>query len=217
MIEELFPGTGNSCAEIGEGFAVASREIDESMLRPGGFVSGPTQFGLADAALWYMVFAAAAPCSAAFVQCSTRISSRNSAFGHRSTSPAAYTPGTTAPSDPSALRVSSHTTPSRSCNPLSPSHAVAGTTPMPTTTMSASISSPPSSNTPSSWSRSTCTPHRTTTPRASCIAAMTEPISSPSPRTSGAGPPSSTVTSLPSCLAVAATSSPMKPAPITTT
>lgn len=58
MIEELFPGTGNSCAEIGEGFAVASRPVDATMLRPGGFVSGPTQFGLADAALWYMVFAA---------------------------------------------------------------------------------------------------------------------------------------------------------------
>ena len=58
MIDELFPGTGNSCAELGEGFAVASRLIDETSLRPGGFVSGPTQFGLADAALWYMVFAA---------------------------------------------------------------------------------------------------------------------------------------------------------------
>ena len=58
MIDELFPGTGNTCAEIGEGFAVASRLVDETSLRPGGFVSGPTQFGLADAALWYMVFAA---------------------------------------------------------------------------------------------------------------------------------------------------------------
>ncbi|MFK7916910.1 MAG: PaaI family thioesterase [Ilumatobacter sp.] len=58
MIEELFPGTGNSCFEIGDGFAIASRPIDATMLRPGGFVSGPTQFGLADAALWYMVFAA---------------------------------------------------------------------------------------------------------------------------------------------------------------
>ena len=27
-------------------------------LRPGGFISGPTQFSLADAALWYVVFAA---------------------------------------------------------------------------------------------------------------------------------------------------------------
>jgi uncharacterized protein (TIGR00369 family) len=58
MIEELFPGTGNTCAELGKGFAVASRVVDDIMLRPGGFVSGPTQFGLADAALWYMVFAA---------------------------------------------------------------------------------------------------------------------------------------------------------------
>ncbi|MGA9278491.1 PaaI family thioesterase [Ilumatobacter sp.] len=58
MIEELFPGTGNTCAEIGPGFALASRDVDDSMLRPGGFISGPTQFGLADAALWYMVFAA---------------------------------------------------------------------------------------------------------------------------------------------------------------
>ncbi len=58
MIEELFPGTGNTCAEIGEGFATASRTVDDTMLRPGGFISGPTQFGLADAALWYMVFAA---------------------------------------------------------------------------------------------------------------------------------------------------------------
>lgn len=58
MIDAQFPGTGNACVEIGDGFAVASREIDDTMLRPGGFVSGPTQFGLADAALWYMVFAA---------------------------------------------------------------------------------------------------------------------------------------------------------------
>ncbi|MGB3736414.1 MAG: PaaI family thioesterase [Ilumatobacter sp.] len=58
MIEDLFPGTGNTCAQMGEGFAVASRVVDDTMLRPGGFVSGPTQFGLADAALWYMVFAA---------------------------------------------------------------------------------------------------------------------------------------------------------------
>lgn len=58
MIGELFPGTGNTCAEIGPGYAIARRPIDDSMIRPGGFVSGPTQFGLADAALWYMVFAA---------------------------------------------------------------------------------------------------------------------------------------------------------------
>ena len=58
MIGSEFPGTENMCTEIGEGFAVASRLIVPDMLRPGGFVSGPSQFGLADAALWYVVFAA---------------------------------------------------------------------------------------------------------------------------------------------------------------
>ena len=58
MIDAEFPGTGNSCAEIGAGFALATHAIDDEALRPGGFVSGPTQFALADAALWYMVFAA---------------------------------------------------------------------------------------------------------------------------------------------------------------
>ncbi len=58
MIEREFPGTGNRCVEIGDDFALASHRVDRSALRPGGFVSGPTQFGLADAALWYMVFAA---------------------------------------------------------------------------------------------------------------------------------------------------------------
>jgi len=58
MIAEMFPGTGNACHEIGDGFAVAKIDIDDAMLRPGGFISGPTQFAVADAALWYMVFAA---------------------------------------------------------------------------------------------------------------------------------------------------------------
>lgn len=58
MVAESFPGTINACAEIGDGFALATCAVDDAMLRPGGFVSGPTQFGLADAALWYMVFAA---------------------------------------------------------------------------------------------------------------------------------------------------------------
>lgn len=56
MIEREFPGTGNSCFEIGADFAVARHAIDAAALRPGGFVSGPTQFSLADAVLWYAVF-----------------------------------------------------------------------------------------------------------------------------------------------------------------
>jgi acyl-coenzyme A thioesterase PaaI-like protein len=58
MIGQLFPGSNNTCVELGANFAVAKREIDEAELRPGAFVSGPSQFGLADAALWYLVFGA---------------------------------------------------------------------------------------------------------------------------------------------------------------
>lgn len=58
MIEQLFPGTGNVCAAVGPDFALARRHVDPSSLRPGGFISGPTQFGVADAALWYLVFGA---------------------------------------------------------------------------------------------------------------------------------------------------------------
>ncbi len=58
MLRERFPGTANSCVEIGAGYAVAERPVDDTMIRPGGFISGPTQFALADAALWYVVFAA---------------------------------------------------------------------------------------------------------------------------------------------------------------
>ena len=58
MIEQLFPGSNNTCDAIGADFAVTRREISEAELRPGAFVSGPSQFGLADAALWYLVFGA---------------------------------------------------------------------------------------------------------------------------------------------------------------
>ncbi|MCO8126860.1 PaaI family thioesterase [Acidimicrobiia bacterium EGI L10123] len=58
MLEAEFPGTGNSCTELGPTHAVAHRQVDAGAIRPGGFVSGPTQFGLADAALWYLTFGA---------------------------------------------------------------------------------------------------------------------------------------------------------------
>ncbi|WP_420451874.1 PaaI family thioesterase [Ilumatobacter sp.] len=58
MIGREFPGSGNSCAEIGSDYAIARRPTASDSLRPGGFVSGPTQFALADAALWYVVFVA---------------------------------------------------------------------------------------------------------------------------------------------------------------
>ena len=58
FLAESFPGTGNECVEIGPRYALARHVSDPATLRPGGFVSGPTQFGLADAALWYAVFGA---------------------------------------------------------------------------------------------------------------------------------------------------------------
>lgn len=58
MLDDAFPGTGNTCTEVTSSSAVAHREIEPGFLRPGGYVSGPTQFGLADAALWYLVFGA---------------------------------------------------------------------------------------------------------------------------------------------------------------
>lgn len=58
MVEHLFPGSNNTCHSLSADVAVARREIADGELRPGAFVSGPTQFGLADAALWYLVFGA---------------------------------------------------------------------------------------------------------------------------------------------------------------
>jgi uncharacterized protein (TIGR00369 family) len=58
MLDELFSGTGNVCADVGADFALACSDIVDENLRPGGFISGPRQFGLADAALWYLVFGA---------------------------------------------------------------------------------------------------------------------------------------------------------------
>jgi acyl-coenzyme A thioesterase PaaI-like protein len=58
MLDELFPGSVNPCVEVNENSALARREITGEELRPGGFISGPTQFGLADAVLWYLAFGA---------------------------------------------------------------------------------------------------------------------------------------------------------------
>lgn len=52
-----FPGaSGGSCVEVGPSSALVRRAIDPAGARPGGFVPGPVQFGMADAALWYLVF-----------------------------------------------------------------------------------------------------------------------------------------------------------------
>jgi uncharacterized protein (TIGR00369 family) len=48
--------SGYRCAEAGPGMIVARWTYDATKLRPGGFISGPTQFALADTALWFLTF-----------------------------------------------------------------------------------------------------------------------------------------------------------------
>jgi uncharacterized protein (TIGR00369 family) len=47
---------GHRCVETGPGLAVARWRYDAAALRPGGFISGPTQFMLADVAFWFLTF-----------------------------------------------------------------------------------------------------------------------------------------------------------------
>jgi acyl-coenzyme A thioesterase PaaI-like protein len=58
MVRTAFPGSDNECIELGPGWALARKVAGADDIRPGGFISGPTQFGIADAVLWYCVFAA---------------------------------------------------------------------------------------------------------------------------------------------------------------
>jgi uncharacterized protein (TIGR00369 family) len=47
---------GHRCVESGPGYIVSRWTYDPTALRPGGFISGPTQFALADTALWFLTF-----------------------------------------------------------------------------------------------------------------------------------------------------------------
>jgi uncharacterized protein (TIGR00369 family) len=47
---------GYRCEEMAVGRAVVRWTYDATELRPGGLISGPTQFGLADVALWFLTF-----------------------------------------------------------------------------------------------------------------------------------------------------------------
>lgn len=56
---QAFPSAhtgGLRCDDSGPGFALARWIYDPTKLRPGGFISGPTQFALADVALWFLTF-----------------------------------------------------------------------------------------------------------------------------------------------------------------
>lgn len=58
MVRDQFPGSRNTAIEIGNDYAIASCEVLDEHIRPGGFVSGPTQFALADCGLWFLTFVA---------------------------------------------------------------------------------------------------------------------------------------------------------------
>ena len=53
-----FAGSPNRCEEVGDGWATALLRPDERSLRPGAIISGPTVFGVCDAALYYACFTA---------------------------------------------------------------------------------------------------------------------------------------------------------------
>ena len=48
MVAEQYPGTGNRCIELGGDYAVAACDVLPADIRPGGFISGQTQFAIAD-------------------------------------------------------------------------------------------------------------------------------------------------------------------------
>lgn len=57
-VRAAYPGSRIECTAIGRDFATAKLATSSDDVRPGGYVSGPTQFAIADAALWYLVFGA---------------------------------------------------------------------------------------------------------------------------------------------------------------
>lgn len=56
FLERDFPGNGNRCEEVGDGWATAVLVAQPHHQRPGGIISGPTVFGACDAALYYACF-----------------------------------------------------------------------------------------------------------------------------------------------------------------
>lgn len=57
MVAAQFPGARDRCVELGSDWALARRDVTPDDIRPGEYVSGPVQFGIADASLWYLAFA----------------------------------------------------------------------------------------------------------------------------------------------------------------
>jgi len=56
VVADAYPGTRIRCTGLGRDFAAATLVATDTDVRPGGYISGPTQFMIADGALWYLVF-----------------------------------------------------------------------------------------------------------------------------------------------------------------
>jgi len=58
FVTEVYPDVaqGFSCDAIGGGYATVRWRHDATRLRPGGLISGPTQFAATDLALWFLSF-----------------------------------------------------------------------------------------------------------------------------------------------------------------
>lgn len=56
FLRSEFGGNSNHCESVGDRWAVAKMETSAINLRPGGIISGPTVFGICDAALYYACF-----------------------------------------------------------------------------------------------------------------------------------------------------------------
>ncbi len=59
FVVETFPAAahnGVQCEELGDRTATARLTFDETQLRPGGYISGPNIFAVADSALWFASF-----------------------------------------------------------------------------------------------------------------------------------------------------------------
>ena len=57
MVMEQYPGSANRCLELGDEHVLAACDVTPIDIRPGGFIAGPTQFAIADCALWFLAFA----------------------------------------------------------------------------------------------------------------------------------------------------------------
>lgn len=58
VAEQWADAPAAECLEISGRHVVTRMEVLPASIRPGGFISGPTQFAIADLALWYAVFGA---------------------------------------------------------------------------------------------------------------------------------------------------------------